>query len=281
MRAKLTKEEMMERIKFYEENGEVAFTARYNCYWEVIYTYRKKLGLRGSHKVSRTNKLPKLYSCSKFVNFTKEDKIKFIEYYKTHTSRDTAKQYSISTSYATRSAKSFNLEIYSKPFHKRKYNRKVKLTKEEMMKRIKFYEENGEAALKNKYKVGKASIRRYRCIINKTNGTNSYHMYRTDAEKRKMIEYYKAHTGKETAIKYGLGINSTRAAVSRFADEIGYPKPLKYRTNKRAIDKKEMLERIKFYEENGIEKYTDKYGYHTKSTAQSSIFQYCKRLRYM
>ena len=84
MRAKLTKEEMMERIKFYEENGEAAFTAKYKRYRDVIYLYRKKLGLGGSHKTNRANKLPAIYSKSFLVNFTKEDKIKFIEYYKTH-----------------------------------------------------------------------------------------------------------------------------------------------------------------------------------------------------
>ena len=277
MRAKLTKEEMLERVKFYEENGEAAFLTKYKRYRDVIYVYRKKLGLRESHKTNRTNKLPAIYSKSFLVNFTKEDKIKFIEYYKTHTCRDTGKRYGISTSYVVHAARGFSLELYGKPFNKDKYER-GKLTKEEMMERIKFYEKNGETALKNKYKVGKSSINRYQCILNGTNRTNAH---RSVDGKKKMIEYYKTHTAKETAIKYGFCLSSVSSVINHIADEIGYPKPLKYHTKKRIIDKEEMLERIKFYEENGIDKYVDKYGYCNKNTAQGSIVKYCKQLKNM
>ena len=276
MGVKLTKEEMTERVKFYEENGEAAFITKYNRYKEVIYVYRKKLGLNGGCKTNRKYKLPKIYSKSTFVNFTKEDKVKFIEYYKTHTCEDTGKRYGITTAHAWRSAQCFSLEVYGKPFYKNKGRAKLIITKEEMMERIKFYEENGEAALKNKYKVGKASIDKYRHAVNIT------HTYYSLDEKREMVEYYKTHTSKETAKKYGY--SSTNSAISNInllADDIGYPKPLKHRKRRHAIDKAEMLERIKFYEENGIEKYTDKYGYNAKHTAQTSILRYCKYLEHM
>ena len=278
MRAKLTKEEMMERIKFYEENGEAAFITKYNRYRDVIYVYRKKLGLSQSRKTKRKYKLPKLYSNFTFVNFTKEDKIKFIEYYKTHTGEDAGKHYGISAGYVAHCARVFSLEIYAKQFYKDKNKGKSKLTKEDMVERIKFYEENGEAALKNKYKIGKASILRYQTKINR-NRTNTY---RSPAEKRELIEYYKTHTGKETAIKYGFSsASSAGSLINFFASELGYPKPLKYNTHKLITDKEEMLERIKFYEENGIEKYADRYGYNSESSAHVSIIRHCKYLKRM
>lgn len=276
MGAKLTKEEMMERIKFYEENGEAAFITKYNLYRDVIYVYRKKLGLSRSRKTNKKYKLPKLYANSTFVNFTKEDKIKFIEYYKTHTCKDTGKRYGICANYVWQVAQCFSLEIYNKLFYKVSHEGKSKLTKEDMTERIKFYEENGEVALKNKYKIGKASIDKYKRIVNRTN------TYRSPDKKREIIEYYKTHTGRETAIKYGFNSpHSAGTLINIFASEIGYPKPLKFSTSKSIIGKAEMLERIKFYEENGIEKYADKYGYNTKHIAQESIIKYCKYLKHM
>ena len=277
MRAKLTKEEMAERIKFYEENGEAAFITKYNRYRGVIYVYRKKLGLGDIDNTKRKYKLPKLYSCSKFTNFTKEDKIKFIEYYKTHTGEETAKRYKVSGyKYVSRLAQIFHLDAYDKPLCKKNNCRVIKLTKEEMMKRIKFYEENGRDALKNKYNISVSSIYSYR---------RNLRLYKcdrhSDEKKREMIEYYKTHTGKETAIKYGYkSAVGASSAANRFASYLGYSKPLKFSTHKHVFDKDEILKRIKFYEENGTEEYANKYGVSVLSV-QSLIFQYCKQLRHM
>ena len=279
MRAKLTKEEMMERIKFYEENGEAAFITKYNRYRGVIYVYRKKLGLSQSRKPNRKYELPKIYSRSKFVNFTKEDKIKFIEYYKIHTAKDAGKHYGISPNNIYSITRSFSLEVYSKPFFKNKYKRKVgAVTKEEKLDRIKFYKENGEDALKKKYKITASAITRYRYDLN----LDGSFKYRSANNKREMIEYYKMHSAKETAIKYGYSSGGSAAsAINYYADELGYPKPLKRSVCKRIATKAEMLDRIKFYEENGIEKYADKYDYCNKSTAHGSIVKYCKYLKRM
>lgn len=279
MGVRLTKEEMMKRVKFYEENGEAAFITKYNRYKEVIYVYRKKLGLGEIDNAKRKYKLPGIYKRSKFVNFTKEDKIEFIEYYKTHTGKETSKHYGVSVNNIYTITKYFSLEVYGKPFYKNKYKRKVgAISKEEKLDRIKFYEENGEAALKKKYKITARAITHYRRNL----GLGASFKYRSITNKREMIEYYKTHSAKETAIKYGYSSGGVATSViNYFADEIGYPKPLKYSTNKRIIDKEEMLKRIKFYEENGLEKYAEEYGHSSKNAALVTINKYCKEIKHM
>lgn len=156
------------------------------------------------------------------------------------------------------------------------------LTKEEMMRRINYAMTHTSLETADKYGFKSAdaadrNIQRYATAI--TNKPKTRYKF-TDAEKKEMVEYYITHSGAETAKKYGYSsANSATANINHLADEIGYPKPLKYRTRRRGISKEEMLRRIKFYKENGAKKYADKYGYANIRTARFSIYRYNKCLK--
>lgn len=252
---RLSDEEKLERIKFYEENGMDATAKKYNLKnpGGSVCQYRKSLGIVLNNRCEDINKFVKLVKEKGLVVACTEMKISIRRggaIYRENTTKVLARRH---------------------------------ISIERLKEVADFYSKNGRKKTLEKFNLSITAFINM-TVLFKKNGikcnTRQWGKL-SDSEKLEIVEYYVENGRADTASHFGLDIETVTWKVNLYATDIGYPKPLRRKVvNSNYLTKREKLERVQFYEEHGAAAGAEKYGFVCPETFLSSIYKYAKEINY-
>ena len=212
MKKKWTKEKARELIDYYNNHSSEETSTEYQIASQSVRAIVSRLSKKYNIPIDRK------------IKWTEEKARELIEYYSSHTAKETAEKYQIANSHIHSAVNHFS----------KKYNISkdikdtTKWTKEKARELIKYYNSHTTKETAEKYQM---SIRSIMSIVNRLSKKYNIPWIKkkdgkiewTEEKAREFIEYYSFHTAKETSMEYQLAIGTVSGTCHRLSKKYNIP----------------------------------------------------------